>query len=151
MRIKCKILTKRKSVRFFNKVKKLDYYDILGCVEAAMLAPSAHNVQPWRFKIIDSDEIISQISSVLKNNQWIITAPALVLVGMKKSEKIDDIKNYMAVGAAIQNLLLEAQYRGISTCWVGECLNISMDSFLEWPVDLKLVAIVAMGFERVLL
>ena len=50
------LVTKRKTTRIFDN-KKVNFEDILYCIEVAIQAPSGANRQPWRFMIID-DPII---------------------------------------------------------------------------------------------
>lgn len=146
--IQCEAIEKRESIRFFNRNKKIEKKDIYQCVEAAAKAPSPHNKQPWRFRIVISQDMIKKLMSMLPNNQWIRTASAVVIVGIENNEGIDKLKYYLAAGAAIENLMLEAQQRGISTCWIGECLGKEMEERLLWPQDCEIVSMVAMGYKR---
>lgn len=43
---------KRHAVKSFNE-KKVDYHDLKTAIDVAILAPSAHNIQPWKFVIVD--------------------------------------------------------------------------------------------------
>ena len=146
--IQCELIEKRKSIRFFDKNKVLEESEVCSCVEAAIKAPSSHNSQPWRFRIITSKEQIQYISTLLPNNSWIRLAPVVVIVGMVKSTGIERQKNYLALGAAIENMLLEAQQRGIATCWIGECLEKGFEEMLQWPFEYEIVSMVAMGYKR---
>ena len=51
------------------EVEKLDY--IMECVR---LAPSAVNLQPWRFRIVTDKEAIAQLQTCYKRD-WLSTAP----------------------------------------------------------------------------
>lgn len=146
--IQCEVIKNRRSVRLFDKSKKLEIQQIYDCLEAATKAPSPYNKQPWFFRIIDSQEEIQELALLLKQNQWVRTAATVVIVGTESVLGIEKNKNYLAIGAAVQNLLLEAQQRGISTCWIGECLGKEMEKQLEWPEKCEIVSMVAMGYER---
>ena len=146
--LQCEAIEKRKSIRFFDKNKLLEEREIRECIEAATKAPSPHNRQPWRFRIIDSREMIQSISIMLSHNGWVRTAPVIVIVGVPKIEGVEKQKDYLALGAAIENLLLEAQQRGIATCWIGECLEKGLESRLMWPDDYETVSMIAMGYKR---
>ena len=43
---------KRHATKQFN-AKKVDYQDIRTAIEIAQLAPSAHNMQPWKFVAVE--------------------------------------------------------------------------------------------------
>lgn len=112
---KMRVINNRRSVRTFlpDKVEK-DKIDLL--IRAAMQAPSAHNQQPWVFLVVENEETIKQlarISSPLK------TAPlAIILLTDKRNLKSPDFYT-SDMGAATQNLLLEAAGLGLGGCWIG--------------------------------
>lgn len=146
--IQCEVIKNRRSVRLFDKSIKLEVQQIYDCLEAATKAPSPYNKQPWFFRIIDTPDEIQELVPLLKQNQWVRTATTVVIVGTESVFGIEKEKNYLAIGAAIQNLLLEAQQRGISTCWIGECLGQEMEKQLHWPEKCEIVSMVAMGYGR---
>lgn len=146
--VKCEVIEKRESIRLYDTSKKIELCEISGCIEAAAKAPSPYNKQPWEFRIINSQETIEELAALLPHNRWIKTAPTVVVVGTEKVEGIDKLKYYLAVGAAIENMMLEAQQRGISTCWVAECMGKGFEEKLLWPKEGEIVSIVAMGFSR---
>ena len=54
----------------------------------------------------------------------------------------------MAIGACIQNMLLEAYSLGLGSCWLGEILNRKEDveKLLKIPDDCELMAVVTLGY-----
>lgn len=62
-------ITKRKTIRKFKNISiKRDY--VVSLIEAAIQAPSAHNLQPWEFILIDSIEVKEKLSSKMAST-WI--------------------------------------------------------------------------------
>ncbi|MGB3863847.1 MAG: nitroreductase family protein, partial [Candidatus Aminicenantaceae bacterium] len=79
-----KIVQERRSIRRYTE-KPVERDKILVCLEAARLAPSADNSQPWRFLVLDDldlkrrfcDEVFSGIYSVSK---FAKKAPVLIVI-----------------------------------------------------------------------
>ncbi|MBN2509004.1 MAG: nitroreductase family protein [Spirochaetales bacterium] len=86
--------------------------------EAASLAPSCMNKQPWRFLILDDQAALEKGRSALsKGNYWAQKAPILVLVLTKKDLDcaLNDGRDYALfdTGMAVMNLQLQAVAEGL--------------------------------------
>jgi nitroreductase len=122
-------------------------------IEAACWAPSGKNGQPWKFTVIANDEALKEkVCSLSVYKNWLKTAPCLIAVFMDKSLSYDYNKDMQAIGAAIQNMLLAAHGLGLGTCWVGEILKHKkeIEALLEVPEHFELMAVVALGYKRLL-
>lgn len=64
---------KRHAVKSFND-KKVDYNDLRTAIEVATLAPSAHNIQPWKFVVIDEQKNEVANSLPLSNKEQVLQA-----------------------------------------------------------------------------
>lgn len=148
--INCKEILNRHSSRFFDKSKKVSGQIIGRLILAASLAPSGKNLQPWRFHIVREEELILKLAGILTGNKWLATADLLILVYLNKNESYDHIKDAMAIGAAIENMLLEGESNGIASCWTGDCFGkeAQIAELIDYGEALKLMAVVAFGFER---
>lgn len=137
----------RRSCRLYSK-QFVAEETICHLISAASMAPSGKNIQPWRFKVVNDRNIINIISEISTINKWMKTAPCIVAVFLDTEYSYDLIKDSMAIGAAIQNLLLEANAAGLSTCWVGECINKedSIKGILNINGRFKLMAIITIGY-----
>ncbi|HDQ88707.1 MAG TPA: hypothetical protein ENN92_00995, partial [candidate division WWE3 bacterium] len=74
------IIKKRKSIRKCKKIP-VENYKILQMIEAAILAPSATNRQPWRFIVVKDKALLKRITggSLGAINRWAKTAPLLIV------------------------------------------------------------------------
>lgn len=135
---------KRRSIRKFkpdNVPKEL----IEKVLEAATKAPSAINIQPWRFAVLEGDkkaEFIEAFRRRLKKSLFVKMqgrsvwhtvdcmekAPVLIIVFNAKSKangtlrlfsSILDVMHIQSVGAAIENMILAAKDLGLGTLWIG--------------------------------
>lgn len=122
----------RKSIRKYTseQIKDEELNLILEC---ALKAPTGHNDQPWHFTVIQSKEVIDELSRKTKELMsksgvdWIEkmgnnekfhlfhNAPTIIIA----SAKMDSYSPYADISAAIENMMISAWSMGIGSCWVG--------------------------------
>lgn len=132
---------------------------LLACIEAARLAPSACNTQPWKFLIIDDPDFIGKIAdkichSVYSFNKFIAAAAALVIVISDKEgflrQAAGALKgtNYylIDIGIAVEHIALQAQELGIGSCWIGWFDEKKLKDALRLPRKSKIDALLALGY-----
>lgn len=153
-----KLVSQRKSIRRFNE-KKLDRKDVLKCLEAARLAPSAENAQPWRYLVMDdpdvknrfADKVFSGIYSVSK---FAKKAPVLVLImaelnviAHRIGKQIQNIQFHLIdIGISGEHLVLQAEELGIGTCWMGWFSVRKARKFFNIPKKYRIVGLIPMGY-----
>ena len=148
----------RRSIRRYLE-KPVEREKILTCIEAARLAPSADNVQPWRFLIIDDPDLKAQFAKEVFSGIYFITkfaAKAPVIIVMLA--KLDIIANrigkqiqnihyyYIDSGIAGEHIVLQAEELGLGTCWIGWFNPRKARKFLKIPRKYKIVSLMAMGY-----
>ncbi len=111
------ILTRR-SIRQYT-AQKVPEDKIKRILQAAMYAPSAMNMQPWHFIVIDRKELIEGFLKVVPHADMLKQAPlAIVFCGDTSIEKnIDYI--VQDCSASIENSLLAAHAIGLGAVWIG--------------------------------
>lgn len=110
-------IKKRRSIRKYQD-RKIDLKLLEEIVGAAAMAPSACNIQGWKFIVIDQqsikDKIVKNGGSILIKN-----TPTGILVLYDNqtinSEYHDDIQS---AAAAIENLMLAATAKNLGCCWI---------------------------------
>lgn len=112
------IIKGRRSIRRFKK-KDVSYEVIKKLIEAAIWAPSACDMQDWRFVVIKDEKIKKEIYD-LGGAVVIKDAPVCIIVCYDKrtdnQEYRDDIQS---AAAAIQNMLLYAHALNLGACWIN--------------------------------
>ncbi len=132
----------RRSVRQYDKTA-ISADQIEKLVDAARLAPTARNIQPWEFIAVTNRRSLEQIASLADNGRFIADSAACILVFCR------DTKYYLEDGcAATENILLMAADLGLASCWVAGdkkpyCQKIK--ELFSVPEEFKLVSIVALG------
>ncbi len=141
------IIRQRRSIRRFTQ-EIPDDASVGKILEAARWAPSGRNNQPWRFLVIRDEAEKKGISQFAKQSHIITNAPLIILVCLSLKESYNRDKDLMGLGAAIENMLLEAHNSGLGTCWLGEILSRKKEvsDYLSLDDTLELMAVVAVGY-----
>ena len=139
----------RRSIRRFTD-QKIDDDSIKSILTAAMYAPSAVNLQPWHFVVIDQWPMMEKIMDIHPHARMLNTAShAIVVCGDMHLQHAD---GYWVVdcGAATQNLLLAAHSMDLGSCWVGihprEERKTAFSKLLSLPSHVQPFALVALGY-----
>jgi len=135
---------KRRSVRAYESTsipkEKLDKI-----LEAARLAPSAGNIQPWHFIIVTELEKRQKLARA-PFAKFLKEAPVVIVgCGDKKASP-----NWFVVDVAIamQNMVLTATSEGLGTCWVGSFDESQVREMLKIPENYRVVALLALGYPK---
>jgi nitroreductase len=139
---------KRFSVRNF-KPKRVEEVKLKKIIEAARVAPSAVNYQPWHFVVL-TDEMQREAVSSTYNAQWIRSAPVIVAAcgDHSKSWKRGDGKDHLDidVAIAIDHMTLAAAELGLGTCWVCAFDEEKCRLILGLPDSFEVIALIPLGY-----
>ena len=130
---------------------------ILKCLEAARLAPSACNSQPWKFIVVDEPEKLKEMSDAavgLGMNKFTMQVPVLVAVvqeTMNLSAKAGALvkdKDYsmMDLGMAVEHFCLQAADLGLGTCIMGWFDEKRIKKLLGVPRGRRIQLIISLGY-----
>ncbi|WP_248924600.1 nitroreductase family protein [Paenibacillus hamazuiensis] len=118
--------------------------------EAARWAPSASNLQPWKFIIARTEEDRERFYSFIMpgNLIWCKKAPVLaVIASHTTSERGFNAAHAFDTGAAWGYLALEATRQGLITHAMGGFEKDKAREVLNVPADYELHAVVAIGYQ----
>lgn len=154
-----KVIKKRKSIRKYNKNKKVEREKIERIFEAVRLSPSAENAQGWKFIVIDDknmrDKFRKKTFSGIYQLPWTKTVPVfIVMISRKKflpnivGKKISKI-DYQPIDAGIagEHLVLAAENEGLSTCWIGWFNKKKVRKFFDIPKKYKIYSLFSLGYK----
>ncbi len=148
----------RKSVRNFLD-RPVEREKIMTCLEAARLAPSACNSQPWKFIVVDDGQLKNRLcqaafGGIYSMNSFCKMAPVMVAVISEKGKFLARIgsmfrgtKFYLIdIGIACEHFILQAEELGLGTCWIGWFNERAVKSILNVPQDKKIDILIALGY-----
>jgi len=141
----------RRSVHKYKK-KKVSTDDLYYVLEAGRWAPSSGNIQNWRYVIVEDEDAIKEISKASLGQDWIKTAPVLIIVCSmtnkvtRKFPKFGDVYAIQNTAASIQNMLLGAMGVGLSTCLVTAFAHNRVRRVCNIPNEMDIHGIITLGY-----
>ncbi|MBT3940791.1 nitroreductase family protein [Candidatus Woesearchaeota archaeon] len=147
------IAKKRRSIREF-RAKNVSEQDIYDLIDAARWAPSANNLQPWRFIIIRESSTKNKIAKASYKQTWVEGAPVVILVcsltGAVEARFPTTGASLakQAVASAVENILLAAADKGLATCWIAIPKPGKLSSDLDVPDNVEIQGAIAIGYAR---
>jgi nitroreductase len=131
---------------------------LMQMLEAARLAPSACNQQPWRFAVVRDAEVRRRVveEGFLPGARmkWALDAPVHVIIGMERSFVTHRLAPsvtgvdypWVDIGIAGEHLVLAATELGLGTCWIGWIRPRVLAKIVGWPTSVKPVVVITVGY-----
>ncbi len=141
-------IKKRFSVRKF-KDKPIAKEKLEAILEAARLAPSARNIQPWHFVVIDDSQKRKQLTEICKGQKFVAEAPVTIAVCATNLDyKMTCGQSAYTIDAAIagEHIALQAAELGLGTCWIGAFYQDKMAELIDLPKDYRVVTLLPIGY-----
>ena len=152
------LIYKRQSVRKYLP-KPVEKEKIQMLVEAAHLAPSACNSQPWKLIIIDEPGLKQKVAeatfgSGINFNRFTLEAPVIAVLVIEKARLITriggSIKNQeypqYDIGIAATHFCLQAAELGLGTCMIGWFDEKRIQQLLGIPKKRKIGLLITLGY-----
>ncbi|MGC8887930.1 MAG: nitroreductase family protein [Verrucomicrobiia bacterium] len=115
--------------------------------EAARLAPSACNLQPWKFLVVSSKENKEKLRGIIQ--EWALEAPIVVVaLGNKKVawSRDGESVHQIDVAIAVEHIVLAATAEGLGSCWICAYDRSRLSKALNIPSDWEPVAVIPIGY-----
>lgn len=144
------VFRRRYSCRRFS-AEPLSQVDLDHILEAAVWAPSAGNLQPWRFIVVTSGELRARLARAARQ-EFVAQAQVVIAVCAVPGESAGrygdrgrSLYCLQDTAAATQNILLAAADLGLGSCWVGAFDESEAAAALGVPPAWRPVALVPLG------
>jgi len=142
------IAKERYSCRNYKPIQ-VDEDKLLKVLEAARVAPSAVNFQPWHFIVIKTPENLAKVGEAY-HREWLKTAPMVIIAcgDHLKSWKRSDQKDFLDIdlSIAIDHMTLQATELGLATCWICNFNPAILKQNLSLPENIEPIAIIPLGY-----
>lgn len=143
------LLLRRYSVRNYLSTP-VEKTKILKVLEAARLAPSAANYQPWHFIVVTKPENLAKLHAAY-HREWFKTAPVVIVACADHSvswKRKYDGKNSadIDVAIAIDHITLQAAELGLGTCWICNFDPVKCNETLNLPPHIEPIAMIPLGY-----
>ncbi len=142
------VLNKRRSIRKY-KTTAVEQDKLDRILDAARIAPSAKNLQPWHFIVI-RDESVKLALKDAYDKEWFYSAPVIVCVCGEpaKAWVRRDGRSYLDVDVAnaFEHLILAAAAEGLGTCWIGAFDANAVRRTLRLPGGIEPIAMTPIAY-----
>ncbi len=141
-------IKKRKSIRKY-KADPVPRKSLQKILEAARLAPSAHNSQQWKFVVVKDRKIKESLAKKANNQRFISEAPLIIAaVALDTEEELPcNVPSYaLDLAIALDHMVLQATEEGLGCCWIGAFDQTRVKDILKVPSGCKVVALLPVGF-----
>jgi len=139
------VLEAIKSVKSVSKFKPdpIPEQKVQAIVNAARFAPSAENLQPWKFIIVTDEDTKRKLAGACTNAKSVANSP-LVL------EAVATVGGYMNsypvdLGMALANVTVAAASEGLGTSWIFAFNEEKVKTLLSIPDDAHVVGLTPLG------
>jgi nitroreductase len=154
------IIKNRRSARSY-KAAPVEKEKIMQLLEAARLAPSACNAQPWKFVVVETPALKNEVfkeglNNLVVPNKWAADAPVIIAVCSQTkffvhniAEKIQDVDYHLIdLGIACEHLVLKAEELGLGTCYIGWFRGKEIKKILKLPSSYKVECLITLGYAK---
>jgi nitroreductase len=151
---------KRRSVRRYEQ-RPVERAKLDRALEAARLAPSACNAQPWHFVVVDEPVLRARVAAetsgvLVRFNRFALEAPVIVVCIAEESAIVPRVggalKNrrysVMDVAIAAEHFCLQAAEEGVGTCMLGWFNEAPIKRLLGIPERCEVLLVIAVGYPR---
>ena len=143
-------ITTRRSVRAYDS-RPLEGKVRQRLCRALRYAPSACNIQPWKFVLVGSEPLRRAVATACKGQMWMAQAPLIVVAcgyPDRAYKKMGGAGNSVDIDVAIalDHLTLVAVSEGLGTCWIGAFDEQAVKKILGIPDAVKVVSLMPVGY-----
>ena len=128
--------------------KPIDEKDLRTVLEAARQAPSAKNLQDWRFVVV-TEKALRRKLAIAANDQMFLENAGAIIVACTVSDHV--MRCGQAIGPidvsiAIEHMCLQATELGLATCWIGSFYPEKVRSVVGIPDPINIIELLALGY-----
>jgi nitroreductase len=149
----------RYSLRRYDATRPVERDKLDRCLEAARLAPSASNAQPWRFIVVDEPVLRERVAratfgALVSFNHFSLLAPVLVVCVAEERSLKARIGGFlkgrrysgMDMGIAAEHFCLQATEEGLGTCMLGWFDEHGLRRVLKIPSGKRIGLVITVGY-----
>ena len=140
-------IRKRYSCREYQE-KAIEQEKLDQIFEAARLAPSAKNIQDWRFVVVTDEEKKCELAKAANNQKFLEKAGAIIIACsnsdyvMTCGQPVGPIN----VAIALDHISLQAAQLGLATCWIGLFFPEKVRTIAAIPDNIVVIELMALGY-----
>ena len=141
------VIKNRYSCRSYaNKPIEKEKLDVI--MDAARLAPSAKNLQDWRFILVTDEKGKQDLAAAARDQMFLAGAGAIIVACgvddyvMSGGQKVGPID----ISIALEHIALQATELGLATCWIGSYDDAKVHELLGIPKGAEIIELMGLGY-----
>ena len=140
-------IRKRYSCRAYQD-RPIEQEKLDSIFEAARLAPSAKNLQDWRFVVVTDKENKRRLAEAANNQKFLENAGAIIIACSNSSEvmRCGQAVGPIDVAIALEHIALQATDLGLATCWIGSFYPEKVRPIVGIPENIAIIELMAVGY-----
>lgn len=135
-------IEKRRSIRKYKPSGISNEY-LKKILEAARLAPSAGNRQPWRFVVVRNSDRKKLLAEAAQNQMFLADAGVIIVALADAEASLKWFKQDVMI--AMEHMVLASTSLGYGTCWIGAFEEEQVKQLLGVPERIAVVALLPIG------
>lgn len=141
-------LGERRSVRAYQE-REVEQDKLDRVLEAGRLAPSARNLQEWKFVVVRDPELRLALGEAANGQKFVGQAPVVIVACATETHHVMPCglpTFQIDVAIAITNMTLQAVAEGLGTCWIGAFKPEEVKRLLSIPEEVCIVELLPLGY-----
>ena len=142
----------RRSIRKYKPIP-VEWEKVSLILEAGKSAPTAGNLQNFKFIAVTKKDVIKQVSEACINQLWMSTAPVMIVVVAEPSKAVEfygvrgeRLYTVQNCATAAENMLIAATSLGLGSCWVGAFDENRLKEALDIPKTARPQCVITLGY-----
>ena len=142
-----KAIIGRRSIRHFDSSRPVEREKIDMLLKAAMAAPSACNIQPWEFIVVDDAQLISGIKQSIPKYGDYNASTVIIACGDNEHIPWKD-HGIIDCALALQNIMILAPSLELGSVYIGGFDRQAIKEMFHLPKDIEAIGIVYLGYPK---
>jgi nitroreductase len=141
-------IQKRRSVRKYQ-TRNIENDKLDRVLEAGRLAPSARNLQEWRFVVVRDGSRRKRLAEAAKGQTFVGEAPVVIAACATVTDYVmtcGQLTYPIDLAIAVEHMVLAAAAEGLGTCWIGAFYEEEVKKVLNIPPEVRVVALLPIGY-----
>jgi nitroreductase len=146
------LIQSRESIRNYDPNRPVPKAILEKILNAGRIAPSACNIQPWKFLVISSASVLEKVKASY-NREWFKEAPhILIVLGLRDQAWNRSYDGYNSietdVAIAMTHIILAAENEGVGTCWIAAYNPLILRETLNLDNNQVVFGITPLGYQK---
>lgn len=138
----------RRSIRSYQD-REIEEDKLRRVLEAGRLAPSASNMQEWKYVVVRDKELRKKMAAAARGQSFVGEASAVIVGCAVHTDKVmsgGQCAYPIDLAISMDHMTLAAVEEGLGTCWIGAFSEPEVKKVLGIPEEVRVVCLLPLGY-----